>query len=119
MKSKLSLDKKTTSKHELRYVKLVFKSYDKEGLDAYIKNIFLILRKKSLYEIKSSIVNLPNKEEDITLLKSPHVYKKAKDHYWTKQFTTLLVIPSFSITTVQYIFSNLPKSIELSLKYRQ
>ena len=68
-------------------IKIVFKSYNSDVLNFY-KGYFskLAVSKNKVF----NVISLPNLKEKITLLKSPHVHKKFKEHYFRK--THILVI---------------------------
>jgi len=133
MKPNLALNKENENenenKREIRMdgnkyhtLRLVFTSYDKESLDTYVKMVSLLLTQENIiHDIELfSVFSLPIKKEDITVLKSPHVYKKAKDHYFINRYKKVitLIIPLFFIETIiTRIVSNLPKSLELTINH--
>lgn len=66
---------------------LIFKSYNKNALNFYMEYVKVLLIKKEYnYSFFNKIVNT-NK---ITILKSPHVHKKFKEHYVQKEYSVVL-----------------------------
>jgi len=53
--------------------------------NSQIKKIYIQYLKKYL-PVKTSIINLPTKKSRISLLKSPHVNKKAQEQFEQKNF---------------------------------
>jgi small subunit ribosomal protein S10 len=95
-------------------VQLILKSYSKESLSLYVSHLqILILR----LNIKASIFNFPKKRKVITLLKSPHVNKKAKEQFELKYFkTSIFFTNGLSLKVVKNILVNKPKSVSLKIK---
>lgn len=95
--------------------KLFIKSSSKKSLDLY--TFFLkILFKKT--KVSHSIFHLPYKIKRCTLLKSPHVYKKAKEHFEIRTYSA--IISFFTLPkadSVRYLLSNKPKSINTKLLF--
>ena len=91
---------------------LTLKSYNKAILDIYIS--YLI--KNSFKSTNLQVVNLPNKIKKITLLKSPHVFKKSKDHYQETLYTTVLFMKCSDSLSILNIIKNVPKTISIRLK---
>lgn len=90
---------------------LVLKSYNKKVLDAYIAYL------KIAHKMHFSLVNMPNRVKKITLLRSPHVYKKAKAQYQEVIYTTTVSFTreeaiEFKLNS---IINNLPKTISLKV----
>jgi len=63
------------------------------------------------------MIRLPLKKKKITLLKSPHVYKKAKEHFEICCFKTtfLIKMSDIQIPCVKYLVFNKPKTLNLKL----
>jgi small subunit ribosomal protein S10 len=67
--------------------------------------------------IPQSFTIFPSKRKMITLLKSPHVNKKAKEQFEIKYFKTLISFNgNLSLKIVKVLLSNKPKSISLKIK---
>lgn len=90
-------------------------SYSQKTLNLYIEFLKLNFKKVN---IKFSKFDLPKTKKKITLLKSPHVYKKSKEHFEIKKFKTVFVFKDFvNITTLKHLVLNKPHSIILTLKF--
>ena len=93
---------------------LVLKSYSKETLFLYIKYLKAIASKINL---NFSTFNLPKRRKVITLLKSPHVNKKAKEQFEIKYFKTVIFFKDgINLQIIKSILANRPKSISLKIK---
>lgn len=68
---------------------LILSAPSKESIDNYINSISKIINQKSI-----KIVWLPKKKSRITLLKSPHVNKRAKEHFEINNYKALLIFSS-------------------------
>ena len=94
--------------------KFVLKSYSKETLSLYIDYLNIISSKLNL---TFSTFNLPKERKVITLLKSPHVNKKAKEQFEIKYFKTLIFFDKgINIKIIKNILANRPKSVHLKIK---
>jgi ribosomal protein S10 len=58
----------------------------------------------------------PIKKRIVTLLKSPHVYKKSKEQYQIKKYRVVIVSPACSCNRnlFKFFLLNKPKSVVLS-----
>ena len=85
------------------------------------KEVLLIYKNFLSCLLKTNSVNysffLPVKKKKLTLLKSPHVYKKAKEQFEVRYYTLLV---SFSVQlsseNLKYLFLNKPSSVNLKIK---
>ena len=68
-----------------------------------------------IYTEKVSMLILPTKKTSITLLKSPHVYKKSKEQYLLKKYRVVILgsASSFNKNLLKFLLLNKPKSIVL------
>ena len=90
------------------------KSLNKQTLIVYKKFLVKLLDK---VQINYSFFNLPTKQNKITLLKSPHVNKTAREQFDVKFYSNVLQInQNLNSEIIKIIFSNKPKTIKLSLK---
>ncbi len=94
------------------------KSFCKNTLNAYVSFLENILKKLN---VSYKIVFLPTKEKKITLLTSPHVYKKAKEQFKFSSFKTVIFIEEKSTlnlfsTDLRYFIINKPKSIFIKVR---
>lgn len=88
---------------------LFYTSLSKKSLHNY-KNYVLSLLKK--FNIDFKIVSLPLKKKKKTLLKSPHVTKKAKESF-ELTFFKFVVIMSFNNQLLKILRSNVPNTMHL------
>lgn len=71
--------------------KLTLTSNSKNSLSTYLKYITIICKK---LKINTNIVALPMTIKKISLLKSPHVYKKAKEHFEIRTYRNFISFSS-------------------------
>jgi ribosomal protein S10 len=89
-----------------------YKSTNKEILKHYQYFLNTILKQN---QIHFTCFNLPTTNKRIVLLKSPHVYKKAKEHFEKKTFSFFLYV-FITNKDLKYLFLNKPKAIRLIVK---
>ena len=90
------------------------KSINQKSLKIYLILIQKILK---ILNISYNIFNLPVKQKKITLLKSPHVNKTAREQFTIKTYQVLLKIINFNKFQILKILSlNKPKTITLKIK---
>jgi len=95
-------------------VQIKLKSLSKESLGVY--NLFI---KKILNTLNISFkcINLPNKKKILTLLKSPHVNKSAREQFQIKSYSTSIIITSqISLERLKIIILNKPKTVKINIK---
>lgn len=83
-------------------------------------NTYLIFLKKILTKLNVhyTFIVLPKQKKCITLLKSPHVYKKAREQFLLKKYSVLITMFS-KITPSLYKFLSLNKPFEIKLNLRK
>lgn len=90
------------------------KSLNKEILNLYIQ--FL----KTMFEninLNYCLFNIPNKKKRLTILKSPHVNKSAKEQFEIKYYKTIIQISQpLTINLLKLLISNKPKTISIKIK---
>jgi len=91
------------------------KSLNKETLFHYKKFLVKIF---NIQNIKTSCFFLPKRIKKITVLKSTHVYKKARDQFELRQYKLLVIarLNNFNFKVLNYILLNKPKLIKLKFK---
>lgn len=94
-------------------MQLILKSYDKDILKIYSN--YLLTDNSFFY--KNRQVRLPKIKKKITLLRSPHVFKKSKDHY--QQVIHTIIISLDKNVNLLNIIKNVPKSVFLKLKIEE
>ena len=94
---------------------IILKSLDKLILELYINFLKKILSK---YNKKSFVIqNAPKKIKRITILKSPHVNKKAMEQFEIRIFKANIIFKNFNVNTLlKFLILNKPKSILLKIK---
>jgi small subunit ribosomal protein S10 len=95
-------------------VQIKLKSVYKESLMLYAQflNFFL---KKLFFNV--SIFTLPKTRKRVTLLKSPHVNKTAKEQFEIFYYQILITIKEpVDLKKIKFLFLNKPKSIQLKIK---
>jgi len=94
---------------------LKIQSVNKKALTLYLTSLQTFLKKLNVIY---SFVNLPIKKKRITLLKSPHVNKSAREQFEIKNYKTIITffnLPN-SAKIVKLLTINKPKIIVLSIK---
>ena len=95
-------------------MKIKIKSIDQQSLKIYLMNIKKILK---VLKLEYNIFNLPTKQKLITLLKSPHVNKTAREQFKIRTYKTIEKISNFNKFKILKLLSlNKPKTITLSIK---
>lgn len=94
-------------------INLEIKSLNKETLFHY-KNFLVKLF--NINNIKTSCFFLPKSIKKITLLKSTHVYKKARDQFELRQYKLILIAHLNDFKVLRYLMLNKPKLIKFKLK---
>ncbi len=95
---------------------IIIKSSCNYTLKAYVTYLDLLFKKMSL---NISIFYLPSTERKITLLKSPHVYKKAKEQFKVSTYKAVISVDitnKVSVNQIGYLLINKPKAIFIKIK---
>ena len=99
------------------FIKFSLKSLSIKVLQVYINFIKSIF---SFFHLKVSIFFLPKKIKKITLLKSPHVYKKAREQFEQKKYKVLVVVKISNKTLINNLLKiliiNKPFMVLLKIK---
>ena len=96
-------------------LKIKIKSINHDALKLYTTFLSNIFTKR---DITYNITNLPIKIKKLTLLKSPHVYKKAREQFQIIRNSKLISIKSkINNSILKYILINKPKMITLKITY--
>lgn len=78
--------------HKIKYAKVAFKFksfHDK----IFEKSLIKISKKiKTIGFQKASLISLPLRKHRFTVLRSPHIDKKSREHFEIKHFNKLIVI---------------------------
>ena len=102
--------------------KNTFSSLQIQLQSVYNKPLILYLRFLKFFLnklfLKVSIFNLPKTRKRITLLKSPHVNKTAKEQFEIFYYKALITIKEpVCLQKLKYLFLNKPKGIKLKIKF--
>jgi len=101
-------------KHMKIKYQLKIKSLNKESLNLYTKFLKQVFSK---INIKCSIFNCPTTIKRVTLLKSPHVYKSAREQFEIKHYSCVLDFSIFDKNSIEKIvLLNKPNVVTLSFK---
>jgi ribosomal protein S10 len=96
-------------------IQIIVKALDKTILFFYLN--FLVFFFKKIHFKNFSIQNLPTKKKRLTLLKSPHVNKKAKEQFELKIYKTAIYINNIKTKNfLKFLIFNKPKNIKLKFK---
>jgi ribosomal protein S10 len=88
-------------------------SMNSESINIY--SIFLSTICKKL-NIDHSVVHMPKRIKRIALLKSPHVHKKAFEHFQMISYKTLFCLKSpVTFTQLKFLITNKPKSVTIQI----
>lgn len=91
------------------------KSIKKNILNIYVKYLFNLFKN---LQIEYSFISLPTKKKRITLLKSPHVYKKAREQFQLNLYKKTITIKKFKTFKIfNYLLLNKPKLLNLKIRY--
>ena len=93
---------------------LIIKSIDKESLLIFKK---FVINQISRTNINYKSFQLPTKKKRVTLLKSPHVNKSAREQFEIKYYKCFFQF-SFNLDSsfLKFLFLNKPKTVTLQLK---
>ena len=95
---------------------IIIKSSCNYTLKTYVSYLELLFKQLN---INTSIFFLPASERKITLLKSPHVYKKAKEQFKVSTYKVLISIDITNSTILNKIglfLINKPKAVFVKIK---
>jgi small subunit ribosomal protein S10 len=69
-----------------------------------LNKIILELKKNAeTNTLNQKIITLPNKKKKFTILKSPHVHKKARDQFELESFTKIMQIEGTAKNTKEFL----------------
>lgn len=92
---------------------LKLESINKKCLYLYT---YFILKIFSIKNYKYKINFLPIKKKKITFLKSPHVFKRSKEHFELKKYKINININT-SFDTIKNVLINKPNTIKTKLNF--
>ena len=96
---------------------LRFQTYNKKSSEKFKKTVSFIAKSSNL---KFSSIDLPIERKKVTLVKSPHVNKKAKDQFETRLYNGLVILKGdfFNNDILQSINSVISTDLLLKLTYK-
>ena len=86
-----------------------FKSFNIYKLNQIIRNLE---KEAKIYNLESTIISLPKKNKKITILRSPHVHKKARDQFEVQNYSKIFKIKGSSNNIKNFINKLTYNSIE-------
>jgi len=94
-------------------LKIIILSTNLFSVQVYVNFVCKVLQ---LYTNKVSISVFPIKKTIVTLLKSPHVYKKSKEQYQIKKYRFVISGPACLCdkNLLKFFLFNKPKSVVLN-----
>lgn len=100
------------------YLLLKANSFDSKTLNLFF---FFLLNLFKKYYLQISIISLKKKKKKITLLKSPHVHKKAREQFQLIKFSFLIIFKVPQAKLIEFfslIKLNMPKTIDAGFKLK-
>jgi ribosomal protein S10 len=95
--------------------KIIISSSSQNSIELYIQFLTLVLNKLNVFY---SVFAFPMGVKKIALLKSPHVYKKAKEHFELRSYKFVVSFDScINSQTLKILLINKPKSVTLKLRF--
>lgn len=99
-------------------IKIIIKSVKNKLLIIYCHFLLNLIKKLNL---KVLLINVPTKRKEITLLKSPHVYKKAREQFNLNIYKRVLIINTLNsksvVNKIHLLLLNRPKFIKIGVTF--
>jgi ribosomal protein S10 len=93
---------------------LRIKSLNQESSILYKEFLILMLNK---IRVPFKVIDLPTKKKRVTLLKSPHVNKSAREQFEIRYYNTIFhIVDLAGFDFLKTILKNKPKTVSISLK---
>jgi ribosomal protein S10 len=99
----------------MKKIKIKLESADSKILSLYTKFLLKIL---VLANVDTQIIYLPQKIKRLTFLKSPHVFKKAKEHFQLTKSSVVLLC-SVNIESLKPFLLNRPNTVKIKIFYEK
>lgn len=99
----------------MKKIKIKLESLNSKTLSLYIKFLLKVL---ILGNVKTQIAYLPNVTKRITFLKSPHVFKKAKEHFQLTKNSVSLAC-NVNLQDLKPFLLNRPNTIKIKIVYEK
>ena len=95
-------------------IQLKIKSIDQKSLTIYLKKVKKILE---IIGVNYNLFNMPIKRKRITLLKSPHVNKTAREQFEIKSYKVMIqILEGEKFKIFKLLSLNKPKTVTLTIK---
>ena len=102
------------TKKKQTIITISIKSFSHNILKYYVASFFSIVKLKNI-NLKAQ----PTKHKTLTILKSPHKYKKAQEHYKLKIYKNILTVSNANISDVLFLLTNKPQGVFINIKMKQ
>ena len=102
------------NKKKSTIITINIKSFSHNILKCYVASFFSIVKLKNI-NLKAQ----PIKYKSLTLLKSPHKYKKAQEHYQLKIYKNVLTISDVNVLDLLFLLTNKPQGVFINIKMKQ
>lgn len=99
----------------MKKIQLKIESLDNKVLALYIKFLIKVL---CICKITPKIFYLPRTVKRFTFLKSPHVFKKSKEHFDVKKHRALIIC-NFNLQKLKLFLLNRPGAIKIKITYNK
>lgn len=96
-------------------IQLELSSLDKTIIKSYSHFLTKYLNTE---QIKFSFISMPVKTKKLTLQRSPHVYKKAREQFQLSTHKTIVLIEQVHSALLKHLLLAKPTSLNLVLKYK-
>jgi ribosomal protein S10 len=90
------------------------KKFSSNILKNYLAAFFYIIKSK-----KIKFKMQPTKYKKLTILRSPHKYKRAQEHYQLKIYKNTLIIKDVNISELLILLTNKPQGVFINIKVKQ
>ena len=99
----------------MKKIQLKIESLNNKILASYIKFLIRILY---MCQIKPRVFYLPCVVKRFTFLKSPHVFKKAKEHFEIKKYR-VVIICNLNLQKLKLFLINRPNTVKIRILYEK
>lgn len=90
------------------------KSFSPNIIKYYLASFFYFIKSKE-YSFKMQ----PVKCKSLTVLRSPHKYKKAQDHFQLKIYKNTLIVKDINMSELLMFLMNKPQGVFINIKVKQ
>jgi ribosomal protein S10 len=95
----------------MKKIQLKIESVNNKILSLYAKFLLKLL---TIGNIRTKLVFLPKTIKRLTFLKSPHVFKKAKEHFEIRKYKVLIICNS-SMNKLKTFLLNRPNTVRIKM----